>query len=473
MGAAGSLVNLQISVIGAARSGIAAARALVERGADVTLWDSKSEADLGPSATESRATGARCVFGGAAEAAVTGVTDLLVTSPGVPREADVLRAAVARCIPIWSEIELASRLTTAPILAITGTNGKTTTTLLLAAMLRAGGCHAIECGNISADEIKRTLVDAAREAQPASDILVAEISSFQLEWVEQFAPRVAILTNVTADHLNRHRTFEEYAGTKARIFAAQAADDWAVVGYDNAASRAVGEGALPARRVWFTIGGAPPDAEPCAWVDAGTLVVRLVAGEPPVSLLLAADMPASLPGAHSIANVLAAGAAALARGVSAAAIAAAVREFGGVPHRMEWVGDVAGVRYINNTMCTNVAAAVCSLESMARPTIVIAGGADKALDFEPLVPALKAHARQLILIGSAADKMEAAFRSGGYTSISRADSLEAAVGAAAAAAREGDAVLLSPACASFDMFRDFEARGAAFRAAVRNLEERL
>ena len=462
-----------VSVVGAARSGVAAVAALAELGAIVTLSDSKPESDLAVIAHEVRAAGTRCVFGGSTEDALPAETALVITSPGVPVTADVLVAAVERGIPVWSEIELAYRITAAPILAVTGTNGKTTTALLLAAMLQEGGRRATVCGNVSADEIKKTLVEAAREADPASDILVAEISSFQLEWVERFAPRVAILTNITADHLNRHRSFEEYAGTKARIFAAQGENDWAVVGYDNPASREIGERPGLARRVWFTTEGPPPDDGPCAWVDQGTLTIRLGARESEVAIMNASDMPATLPGAHSVANVLAAATAALAMDVPAEAIARAVKGFGGVAHRMEWVGDVNGVRFVNNSMCTNVAAAICSLEAMDRPTIVIAGGADKGLDFEPLAPALHRKARHLILIGAAVGKMEAAFRSCGYGAISRETSLEAAVTSAAEMARPGEAVLLSPSCASFDMFRDFEARGAAFRTAVRQLEERL
>ncbi|HLJ56801.1 MAG TPA: UDP-N-acetylmuramoyl-L-alanine--D-glutamate ligase, partial [Chthonomonadaceae bacterium] len=424
---------------------------------------------LGGAAVEAAATGARCAFAATVDQALPGRTALVVTSPGVPASAPVLQAARERRIPIWSEIELAYRIARAPILAVTGTNGKTTTAMLLTAMLDESGKSAIVCGNVSADDVKRTLVEAA-EAAPAEAFLVAEISSFQLEWVEKFAPRVAILTNVTADHLNRHRCFEEYVDAKARIFAAQCRDDWAVVGFDNPASRTVGHRDVRGRRIWFATQGPPPDSGPCAWLDGRTLLVRLACGAAPVAVMRADEMPETLPGVHSIANVLAAASAALAVGADPAAIRRAVRSFAGAAHRMERVGDVRGVRYVNNSMCTNVAAAVCSLEAMDRPTIVIAGGADKGLDFSPLAPVLFAKAKRVILIGAAADKMEAAIRAGGFDEVGRAESLEGAVEAAAAMAAPGDAVLLSPACASFDMFRDFEARGAAFRAAVRRLE---
>lgn len=464
-------IGRRISVIGAARSGLAAARVLGERGASVLLSDAKSEAALGASAANARAIRVRCVFEASVEAALPVGTDLVVTSPGVPVEAPVLRAAVERGLPIWSEIELAYRIAGAPLIGVTGTNGKTTTTMLLGAMLAESGMRAIVCGNVSADDVKKPLVEAAHEACGPEDVLVAEISSFQLEWVDRFAPRVAVLTNVTADHLNRHRSFEEYAKTKARIFAAQSPDDWAVYGYDNPISRSIGESAR-SRRAWFSTCAMPECNSPCAWVEEGLLRATLGAGNRPTVLLRAGDMPETLPGKHSIANVLAASLAALAMGAPVEAIQRAVREFPGVPHRMERVGSVHGVRFINNSMCTNVAAAICSLDAMSGPTVVIAGGADKRLEFGPLAASLRERAKHLILIGSAADKMEAAFRAGGYGAISRADSMESAVTAAAKLAEPGEAVLLSPCCASFDMFDDFEARGAAFRNAVARLEER-
>jgi len=398
----------------------------------------------------------------------------------VPKTAAALQEAVRRGIPVWSEIELACRLTDAPIVAVTGTNGKTTTTLLIAAMLEAAGRNALVAGNVSADEIKRTLVDAAfatsrtADAGPQDAILVAEISSFQLEWVEQFAPRVGVLTNITPDHLNRHADFEEYARTKARLFAAQGPEDWAVIGYDNPAARAIGQLPLRARRCWFTKSACRtfgPAPGPAAWLEDDVLTVGLEAGAP-VAILRRAEMPAALPGLHSVENVLAAAAAARAMGAPAGAIAEAVRRFAGVAHRMERVAEVGGVLYINNSMCTNVAAAVCSLAAMDRPTILIAGGADKDLDFAPLVPTLRARAKHVVLIGSVAEKMEKTFTAGGYTALSRAGSLEEAVRKARDLARPGEAVLLAPACASFDMFADFEARGVAFRQAVHQLQGR-
>lgn len=465
--------NRHIGVIGAARSGIAAAHTLTRLGADVLLSDSQTADKLGAERlAEIAGTGAKYALGAGVEAALPRNIELVVTSPGVPKTADVLQEAVRRGIPVWSEIELAYRLARAPIIATTGTNGKTTTTLLIAAMLQEAGFDAVVAGNVSADEIKCALVQAAvQTAGLPRSVLVAEISSFQLEWVETFAPKVAILTNMAPDHLNRHSSLEEYAGTKARIFAAQTSDDWAVLNFDNALTREIGESGLPGKRVWFSRTASFPEDTRAAWVRNAALVVRLEPGRAPIEILPVDVLPPSLPGAHSVENVLAAAVAALACGAAPEAIAKVVRQFGGVAHRMEIVAEIGGVRYINNSMCTNIAAAVSSLASMDRPAVVIAGGSDKGLDFAPLVPVLKEKARHVLLIGQTAGRMEAMFRAGGYTTVSRADSLEEAVAEAAHRVRPGDAVLLSPACASFGMFHDFEERGAAFRAAVRALSE--
>ncbi|MCW3094580.1 MAG: UDP-N-acetylmuramoyl-L-alanine--D-glutamate ligase [Chthonomonadaceae bacterium] len=474
-----SFRDRRVSVIGAARSGVSVARILTLLAAQVLLSDSAAAEKIG---AERRAeigeTGAQFVAGATVEEALPQDTDLVVTSPGVPRSAAVLREAVRRGIPIWSEVELAYRLAEAPLIAVTGTNGKTTTTMLIAAMLGQAQLSPIIAGNISADEIKRTLVDAAfstselapeAERQAGNPILVAEISSFQLEWVERFAPRVAVLTNITPDHLNRYDGFEDYAQTKARLFAAQGPDDWAVLNYDNPTARRIGESGLPGKRLWFTTQRQAATAGPLAWADKESVQVRLSGKGEPEFVLPIREFSPALPGRHSVENVLAASAAALAMGAAPEAITQALRTFPGVAHRMEFVRDVAGVRYVNNSMCTNVAAAVSSLQSLDRPGVIIMGGADKGLDFAPLVPALKKHARHVFLIGQAAEKMEEVFRAGGFHVLLHAETLEEAVLGASMVAKPFETVLLCPACASFDMFRDFEERGAAFRRAVNTL----
>ena len=441
-------------MIGAARSGLSAARILVELGADVLLSDGKTAAQLGPlRVAEIEETGAMFVLGASPTQAIPDGTELVVTSPGVPRNAPVLLEAVGRNIPIWSEIELAYRITDAPIVAVTGTNGKTTTVLLIAAMLDAAGIPNTVCGNVSADEIKRSLTDAAFAARNLSGsekpVLVAEVSSFQLEWVHEFRPKVGVLTNITPDHLDRYDSFQDYAATKGRLFAAQTPDDWAIVNRGE-------ESAIESNQL-------------TAQVKDGLIEIDLKTGVCSRAIMNVADFPLTLPGKHSIENVLAAASTALIMGASAEAIADAVRNFGGVAHRMEFVREMDGVRYINNSMCTNPAAAASSLLALDRPAIVIMGGADKGLDFQFIAERLKAKAKRVILIGSAADKLEAVFRAGDYDAISRAGTLENAVTMARQFARPGDTIILSPACASFDMFRDFEERGAIFRRIVHDL----
>jgi len=467
-----------ISVIGAARSGISAARFLTYMGAIVTLSDSASEEKLGAErVAEARAVSAKFIPKATVDEALPENTKFVVTSPGVPKTAEVLQEAVRRGIKVWSEIEFAFHFTMAPIVATTGTNGKTTTTILIAELLESAGLTATIAGNVSADEIKLTLVDAAWNSSADhlndEEIIVAEISSFQLEWVHKFAPCVAILTNITPDHLNRHASFEEYVETKARIFAAQQDDCLAIVNDDNEAAKNIADGwkerGYQGKLLRFSRTKVYDKSVPAAFVENGVITVRLEAGGENVAILPVSELPQSLPGNHSVENVLAASAAALFMGAKPEAIARGIREFKGVAHRMEWVAEHNGVAFINNSMCTNTAAAVSSLSAMTRPTVVIAGGVDKESDFSDLTPVLHSHAKQVILLGRAADKMEQTFRAGGYDKIIRAESMQDAVTLARSLAVAGDAVLLSPACASFDMFADFEARGSAFRDAVRAL----
>ncbi len=433
---------------------------LRDLGASVLLSDAAVEEALGERAVEARGLGVDVVTHASPEASLRGV-DLVVPAPGIPADSPVLRLAVRQGIPVLSEIEVAYRVARAPILAVTGTNGKTTTTMWLGAMLAAAGRRTWVAGNVAADEVKQALVTAAYQAEP-TDAIVAEISSFQLEWVERFRPAVGILTNITPDHQNRHRTMAEYIGCKARLFAAQTPEDCAIVNAVNAPARRIGAG-VNSRLVWFDRGNCVSADSAC--VRDGWLTVCWEGEEH--RLCRAEEL--RLPGTHNIENGLAAAAAAIAFGAHPEAVAQALREFEPVAHRMEPVGEVGGVRYINNSMCTNVDAACRSIEAIDTPTVVIAGGSSKDADFTLLAPVIARRAKRLVLIGQSADAIEAAVRATGYDAIDRAESLEQAVELAASATEPGDTVLLNPACASFGMFRDFEERGAAFRHIVRGL----
>ncbi len=450
----------RIALIGIGRTGLAAAPVLSHHGAKVVIADTAQEAELGARLGAARALDVELFLGKTALSALDGA-DIVVPSPGVPRDAPILRDAVRRGMRICSEIEIAYLLAEAPILAVTGTNGKTTTAILLGEMLRADGRKTFVAGNVSADDVKLPLITAAHEAQ-ADEPIVAEVSSFQLEWVHEFRPKVGILTNITPDHLNRHHDVSEYVGCKARLFAAQRPDDVAVVNAVNRYAREIGQD-LVSRRIWFDRQHCRPTDSAC--VRGGQIVVRWDDREIPICR---AD-ELQIPGTHNLENALAASAAAIAFGAEPDAVAEALRKFEGVVHRMEPVRRIGGVLYINNSMCTNVDAAVRSLDAVGGPVVVIAGGVSKNSDFAPLGAALARGARHLVVLGRAADEIAEAAREAGLTSISHADSLEEAVTRATAVALPGDAVMLSPACASFDMFQDFEQRGEAFRQIVRSI----
>lgn len=450
--------DVRIAVLGMARTGMAAAPVLSRLGARVILSDMLTESELGATLERAKSFGVDLRPGASPEEALDGA-EMVVPSPGIRPDSDVLTLARERGIPILSEIEIAYRIAQAPIIAVTGTNGKTTTTVLLGDMIRDGGKRAWVAGNVAADDIKLPLIQAAAEAG-SNGVIVAEISSFQLMWVEKFRPHIGILTNISPDHLNWHDSFSEYVNAKARLFSAQSSEDVAILNAVNAPSRKIAQN-LRAQLFWFDHGHCMGDDSAC--VKDGEMTVRWRGQEH----RLGAAENLKIPGKHNMENALAAAGAAIAFGISPESVAETLRTFRGVVHRMEHVVGINGVSFINNSMCTNVDAAVCSLEAMDRPTIVIAGGVDKKSDFVPLGAAIQSYAKGLVLIGVAADQIEAAARSAGFRNIRRAKTLEEAVEIAASMADPGDAVMLSPACASFDMFADFEARGEAFRQAVR------
>jgi UDP-N-acetylmuramoylalanine--D-glutamate ligase len=375
--------------------------------------------------------------------------DLVVPSPGVPRERYRDRAR-----RVWGDVELVYRALAVPIVAITGTNGKSTTTLLVEAMLRAAGLRARAAGNLGAP--------ALGLVGQALDLAVLEVSSFQLESTEAFRPRVAVILNITPDHLDRHGSFEAYAAAKARILAHQQPDDAAVLNFDDPAVRALADGAR-ARVFPFRTAG-PLDRG--AWLDLGAIALRQ--GEPPPVRLSIDGL--RLPGPHNRENAVAALAAAAAAGADPEKAIAALADFAGLPHRAEEVGRVRGVTFVDDSKATNPGAALRSLLGFGSPSVPlvwIAGGRDKGLDFRELAEAAGGRVRAAVLIGEAAAALERALA--GRVELHRAASLEEAVRRAAGLASTGDVVLLSPACASHDQFRSFEERGERFRAAVAEL----
>jgi len=373
--------------------------------------------------------------------------DLVVPSPGVPRERYAARARRA-----WCDIELAGRALRIPIIAVTGTNGKTTTVLLIEAMLRAAGLRARAAGNVGRPAL--SLV-----GEPL-DVAVLEVSSFQLESVEQFRPRVATILNLSPDHLDRHGSFEAYAETKARILQNQQADDYAVLSFDDPAVRDLAASArarvIPISRSRALTRGA--------YLDAGALVLH----DESRSLRLGLE-DLALPGTHNLENTLAAAASVWAVGADPARALGALADFRGLPHRCEAITTLSGVSYVNDSKATNAGAALRCLESFTAPLVWIAGGRNKGLDFGALAETAASRVRLALLIGEAAPLLEQALA--GRVETQRCDSLTQAVRAAARAAKPGDVVLLSPACASLDQFESFEDRGERFRAAVGELVE--
>ena len=407
-----------VLVLGLARSGKAAVTALRRQGATVTAHDMNAGLDVAGVEGD--------VHLGAWDDALLDGVGLVVKSPGIPSAAPPVAAALAREIPVISEIELGARLLENPIIGITGTNGKTTTTALIGAMFDAAGVPAEVAGNIG-----RPLTSLVGVTAPETWV-VCELSSFQLEDVETLHCRIAVLLNLEPDHLDRHGSFEEYRDAKLRIFERQAADDLAIVPR--------GFGAVPgeARRLEFG-GDDELPAEPL------------------------------IPGAHNRENAVAATAAARAAGIPDAAIAEALRTFPGVEHRIEEVATIAGVRYVNDSKATNVAAALRALASFpGARKLVILGGRGKAEPYAPLAAAF-APGDRAYLIGEATEAIAAALEDAGVP-FERSGDLATAVTAASAGAKEGDVVLLSPACASFDQFRDYEVRGQEFGKLVQKLQ---
>jgi len=442
----------RVLVVGLARTGVATALFCAARGAHVTATDARAENEIGDVLAPLRSAGVKLELGGHRENTFL-AQDLIVPSPGVPADAPLLQAARAKGVTIWSEVELADRFLSGRLIGITGSNGKTTTTSLIEHILRNAGLPTVLAGNIGTPLI-------ARVEQTSNDtITVVELSSFQLELIEVFRPNISVFLNLTADHLDRHHTMEAYGRAKARIFENQTESDSAVLNADDPATTPL----APAKPqvYWFS---RKQRVAQGAFVRENEIFFRHD-GEEEVVLNLR-DIP--LAGAHNVENVLAAVAATRLAGAESAAIARGVRSFAGVEHRLEFVAEIAGVRYYNDSKATNVDATLKALEAFPGRILIILGGKDKGSDYTLLQKPLRERAILALLIGAAAEKIEKQIT--GSVAIERAGTIERAVEIASHAARPGDVVLLAPACASFDQFQNFEHRGRVFKDLVRNLE---
>ncbi len=437
-----------VLILGLARTGQACARFLAGQGAIVWASDLRGERELKAELDSLAGLPIGYHLGGEEKRWLDGV-NWVIPSPGVPMDNVLLREAKARRIPVLSEIELAFRFFRAPLVAITGTNGKSTTTTLIGEMLKAQGKKIFLGGNLGAPFVGATDGDW--------DWGVTEISSFQLDWVEKFRPRIALLLNITEDHLDRYATLADYAAAKARIFAAQSADDTAILNRDDPLVWAMRH-QLRARVVSFGFS----EVQDGVFARADEIVWRDGAGEERFAL---ADV--KIQGVHNVENMMAAIAAAKCAGVSQSVIQTSLQNFPGLEHRLEFVREKDGVRYYNDSKGTNVGAVVKSLASFSTPVLLLAGGVDKGGDYGVLEKEVKQKVRRLTLFGAAKEIIARAL--GHLTETVMVDDLASAVRDAVAHACPGDVVLLSPACSSFDQFRNYAQRGALFKSLVQAL----
>jgi len=445
--------NRRVLVVGAARSGIAAAEALARRGAIVTLTDIRDTVDA---ADRLRAAGVTLELGGHRTETIA-AADLIVVSPGVPLDQPIFESAQKRGTEIIGELELAWRWIRGPVIAITGTKGKSTTTTLLGRMLGAAGQTTLVGGNIGVP------LSAQVEASTPETVHVVETSSFQLEATSTFRPWIAVWLNFADDHLDRHPTVESYAAAKARIFAHQTQDDWAVVNADDPAVMAHSR-VIAARKELFSLSGRISDG---FVVDEEWIVRRTATGTERLFRLAAVE----LTGRHMLHNVLAASAAASLAGCPPQAMAEALQGFRGLEHTMEPAGEVRGVRFVNDSKATNVEAARRSIESFPRGVVAIVGGRFKGGDLTQLREPLAASGTAVIAIGEATPRIHQALD--GVVPVIDAGSMREAVERGYEAAGAGGVVLLAPACSSFDWFRDYAERGNTFKEEVARLKQRM
>ena len=446
----------RVLVIGLGRSGLASCVVLRRRGAAVFATDEKPRAELTAPLADLERDGVRFVAPDDLDA-LAGELTSVVLSPGVPVNGELVRRMQAARIPVYSEIEVAYRISKAPMVAITGTKGKTTTTALVGDIFRRAGKTTHVGGNIGNALIAET-VDAAPE-----DWVIAEVSSFQLESIRSFKPRIAAILNLSPDHLDRYHSMDEYAEAKFRVFANQGPGDTFVGNLDDAIVGELAEGEsakrIPTRAFWF---GLAPRRMTTVYVRHDRITYAPPTGDPrPVEIMPISEIP--LLGRHNVSNVLAAVAIGLAADLDREAIREAVRSFQPLPHRLQRVAVQDGVTFIDDSKSTNPGSVVAALESFAQPIVLIAGGKSKRTEFRAMGEAVRKRAKAVVLIGEAADEIAEAI---GVKQLLRAASMDEAVAIARGLALPGDVVLLSPGCASFDMFASAEARGDAFARAA-------
>ena len=445
------LKGKKVLVVGLGKSGLAAALFLRHRGAQVTVSDIRSAEALAKDIPALLDEGINVEAGGHGLLTFRR-QDLIVVSPGVPLDTPELVQAKSFGRPVIGELELAARFLKGKILAVTGSNGKTTTTSLLGEILAKAGLPTLVGGNIGVPVV--ALIDESTEATWS----VLEVSSFQLESTDQFHPAIAVILNITPDHLDRHGSFENYAMAKGRIFASQHENDFAVLNADNVRAAASAARSI-AQVYWFSL---EHPVEQGAFVHDGSIMFRASKDAAPESIMPLTGIP--LNGEHNVENVLAAVCAARLANASIDSIRKAVEGFKAVEHRLEYVDSINGVEFYNDSKATNVDATAKAIAAFSAGIHLIMGGKDKNSDYTQLTQLLRAHVRAVYTIGSAAPKIESHLR--GVVTIHSCETLDKAVNAAATAARPGEVVLLAPACSSFDQFESYEHRGRVFKELV-------
>ena len=449
------LQGKKVLVFGSGKSGIGASDLLAKVGAFPVIYDGNAEIDKDAVVHKTDGAYPVTVYAGELPKEVQDSLDLVVLSPGVPTDLPLVKSFYEQGLPVWGEVELAYRVGDGEVLAITGTNGKTTTTALLGKIMQDARESVFVVGNIGTPYTSKAL-----EMKPNS-VTVAEISSFQLETIDEFAPKVSAILNITEDHLNRHHTMEEYIRVKELITENQGTEDVCVLNYEDEVLREFGKHLTP-RVVYFSSGHKLDEG---IYLDGNKIILK--DGEKEIEVVKTEDL--KLLGKHNFENVMAAVAMAYYDGVSLDSIRKSICEFTAVAHRIEYVTEKKGVVYYNDSKGTNPDAAIKGIQAMNRPTLLIGGGYDKQSGYDEWIEAFDGKVRYLVLIGQTKEKIKEAAEKHGFHDIILCEDLKEAVKVCEEKAQPGDAVLLSPACASWGQFDNYEQRGDMFKEYVRNL----
>ena len=449
------LQGKKVLVFGSGKSGIGASDLLAKVGAFPVIYDGNAETDKDAVVHKTDGTYSVTVYAGELPKEVQDSLDLVVLSPGVPTDLPLVKSFYEQGLPVWGEVELAYRVGDGEVLAITGTNGKTTTTALLGKIMQDARESVFVVGNIGTPYTSKAL------EMKQNSVTVAEISSFQLETIDEFAPKVSAILNITEDHLNRHHTMEEYIRVKELITENQGTEDVCVLNYEDEVLREFGKHLTP-RVVYFSSGRKLDEG---IYLDGNKIILK--DGEKEIEVVKTEDL--KLLGKHNFENVMAAVAMAYYDGVSLESIRKSICEFTAVAHRIEYVTEKNGVVYYNDSKGTNPDAAIKGIQAMNRPTLLIGGGYDKQSGYDEWIEAFDGKVRYLVLIGQTKEKIKEAAEKHGFHDIILCENLKEAVKVCEEKAQPGDAVLLSPACASWGQFDNYEQRGDMFKEYVRNL----